>query len=55
MVAVSVVILTYNCKDKLLRCLASLLGDVQVVVVDNGSSDGTFEVVKGVHHPGQTA
>ncbi|MBI2196714.1 glycosyltransferase family 2 protein [Candidatus Daviesbacteria bacterium] len=48
----SIVILNYNVKDLLLNCLASIfqskgkLNRWQVIVVDNGSSDGSVEAVK---------
>ncbi len=48
--SVSVVILTYNNRDFILRCLESLqwqtYQDFQTIVVDNASSDGTAEVVE---------
>ncbi len=47
----SVVVVTWNVRDLTLECLQSVmaapgLGDVQVVVVDNASSDGTVEAVQ---------
>lgn len=48
---VSVVIPTFNRKQSLLRCLTSIGKDVEIVVVDDGSSDGTAEVVKQMSHP----
>jgi GT2 family glycosyltransferase len=48
----SVVIVNFNGKNDLLRCLASLNGassgrGVDVIVVDNGSSDGSIEAAEG--------
>ncbi|MFM8559517.1 MAG: glycosyltransferase family 2 protein [bacterium] len=46
---VSVVIVSWNTRDLLRRCLASLRaarGPLQVVVVDNGSSDGSPAMVR---------
>jgi N-acetylglucosaminyl-diphospho-decaprenol L-rhamnosyltransferase len=48
---VTVAIVSFNTRDLLLRCLGSLAGDVKagrarVVVVDNGSSDGSVDAVR---------
>jgi glycosyltransferase involved in cell wall biosynthesis len=50
-VKASVVIPTFNRKQALLRNLASLSRDLEVIVVDDGSSDGTEEAVTQVAHP----
>ena len=47
----SIIILTWNQKDTTLRCLKSLEPtesaiDTELIVVDNGSSDGTREAIK---------
>ncbi|MFO7571057.1 MAG: glycosyltransferase [Gaiellaceae bacterium] len=47
---VSIAIVSFNCRDALLRCLASLENErsdlaLEAIVVDNGSSDGTVEAV----------
>ena len=50
--AVSIVVLTHDGREHLATCLASLAqdgwpsGDVEVVVVDNGSTDGTASFVR---------
>jgi GT2 family glycosyltransferase len=48
---VSVIILTWNGKDLLRECLSSLASQTysekEVIVVDNGSTDGTVQFVKG--------
>ncbi|WP_322797996.1 glycosyltransferase family 2 protein [Thermoflexus sp.] len=50
--ALSLVILTYNTRELALRCLAGLYEEAlargwQVIVVDNGSTDGTAEAIAG--------
>lgn len=51
----SVVIVSFECRDALLRCLDSLRSalheDDEVIVVDNASTDGTVQEVKA-RHPG---
>ena len=49
--AIDVVIVSYNCKDALVRCLNSLRDcrdclDLRPVVVDNASTDGTPEAIR---------
>lgn len=50
---VSVIVVTWNRANDLLRCLASLdavrAPDLEVLVVDNGSRDGTVDLVRDVH------
>ncbi len=49
----SVVIVTRNRLDKLKRCVASVqekLPKAQVIVIDNGSTDGTVVFLKGCHN-----
>lgn len=45
------VVVNYNAREQLLECLESLKaeGVAQLVVVDNGSSDGSAEAVSSVH------
>ena len=50
MVTVSVIVVSWNTRDLLERCLSSVYAtagklDLQVVVIDNGSSDGTLEMI----------
>lgn len=51
---ISYLVLTYNRKDDLKRCLDSIAGqdypDLETVVVDNNSSDGTPEFI-AAHYP----
>lgn len=48
-VSVSIIVVNYNGREKLLRCLASVRGsmpaDGEVIVVDNASTDGSVEAV----------
>lgn len=48
---VSVIIPTFNGRDTITQCLTALLnqdwdGDIEIIVVDDGSSDGTMESVR---------
>lgn len=48
---VSILLVTYRCREAARACLASIAetthgGDVEVVVVDNASGDGTVEMVR---------
>jgi len=49
---VSVIIPTFNRKDDLLSCLISLKNstypDLEIIVVDNASTDGTYDAVKQI-------
>ena len=49
----SIVIVSYNCRDLLLSCLTSLEGtvdaNIEVIVVDNASSDGTVTTIRSRH------
>jgi len=49
MTRASLVVVNYNTASDLRACLASArekLGDAEVVVVDNGSTDGSVEMVR---------
>ncbi|XRO76583.1 glycosyltransferase [Methanocaldococcus sp. 10A] len=49
---VSIVVATYNRKDKLEKCLNALVSqtfpqeDYEIIIVDDGSTDGTYEFLK---------
>jgi GT2 family glycosyltransferase len=46
----SIIIVNYNAKEKLLRCLESVLrsikSDCEIIVVDNASADGTADLIE---------
>ena len=51
---VSVLIVSWNCRDDVLRCLESLArqeleGEMEVILVDNASTDGTVEAIRHRH------
>jgi hypothetical protein len=59
MIDISIVIVSWNVKDRLLACLQSVFANignlsVEVFVVDNDSKDGTVEMLKGVGAYGNT-
>jgi len=47
-VDLSIIIVSYNTKDFLKKCLESLNSDDEIIVVDNNSSDGSVEMVKRI-------
>ncbi|MHC4881290.1 MAG: glycosyltransferase family 2 protein, partial [Planctomycetota bacterium] len=55
MFVVSVIIPSYNAKELLAEAIDSVLSqtltDLEVVVIDDGSTDGTTEVVKAIDDP----
>ena len=51
MTRLSIVIVSFNCREHLLRCLESLRNEArhltcEVIVVDNASTDGTGDAVR---------
>lgn len=44
--SVSVIVVSYNTRDQLTRCLALIEPHHEIIVVDNGSSDGSAEMVR---------
>ena len=42
----SIIIVSFNTKDLLKKCLESLPLFLEIIVVDNASSDGTIQMVK---------
>ena len=55
MVDISYIIITRNRKDELIKsiksCFSTTNRSAEIVVVDNGSKDGSIEAVKGLRHP----
>lgn len=47
-VSVAAVIVTYNSRREIGRCLRSLAGLDEIVIVDNASADGTVAAVRGI-------
>lgn len=51
---VSIIIPSYNRKDKLRRCLKSLLNQTyskrkyEIIIIDDGSTDGTEKAIKEI-------
>lgn len=43
--SISVIVVSFNTKEKLARCLAAIESGNEVIVVDNGSTDGSVELV----------
>ena len=43
---VSVIVVSYNAREHLERCLGALAGEPEVIVVDSGSTDGSRELVR---------
>ena len=43
---VSIVIVSYNTRDKLRKCLSAIEAEHEIVVVDNASLDGSAEMVE---------
>ena len=48
---VSVIVPTFNRKRSLLRCISHMPPDVEVIVVDDGSLDGTASALARMAHP----
>ena len=44
--AISAVIITHNEEENISKCLASLTGLDEIIVVDSGSDDATIEIAK---------
>ncbi|MES2072222.1 MAG: glycosyltransferase family A protein [Pseudomonadota bacterium] len=55
---ISVIIPAYNAAQTILRAIESVriqdMDSIEIIVVDDGSSDGTFEFVSGLVRPGES-
>lgn len=51
---VSIIIPAYNAEHHISRCLESILGqtyqNLEILVIDDGSTDGTYSIVKGISY-----
>jgi N-acetylglucosaminyl-diphospho-decaprenol L-rhamnosyltransferase len=43
---ISIFLVTYRCRDDVLKCLTTLPAEAQIIVVDNASGDGTVEAIR---------
>ena len=52
---VTVIIPLYNCEDQIKRCIDSILAqtykNIEVVVIDDGSTDNSYDVVANMNDP----
>ena len=47
----SIIIVSFNTRDLLKKCLDSLPSSSEIIVIDNGSTDGTVEMLKKTKEP----
>lgn len=56
MAEISVIIVTWNSEDDLRACVDSVIRasgklDTQLIIIDNNSTDKSFEIANGINHP----
>lgn len=56
MMNLSVIIVTWNSADEILACVESVISNSEnikpeIIIIDNNSSDNTFEIVKKINYP----